>query len=135
MCHLWSFPSATHMPTSTHAEYLTAAEVDCLRKAARHVGRIFPPRFSDTCLQIKWNGSLITSRRNNVYREALPAAYELQLGNGKTAIWRNFDRHDAPVAMCASLWHLERIHAKVSVGGGIWRYRQDRGFQPVLPVV
>ena len=124
-----------HTHADVHSrEYLTAAEVDCLQ-GGPPCRPDLPPRFSDTCLQIKWNGSLITSRRNNVYREALPAAYELQLGNGKTAIWRNFDRHDAPVAMCASLWRLERIHAKVSVGGGIWRYRQDRGFQPVLPVV
>jgi hypothetical protein len=77
----------------------------------------------------------VTPCRDNVYREALPAAYELQLGYGKAAIGRNFNRHDAPVAMRASLWHLEHIHAKVSVGGGIWRHRQDRGFQPVLPVV
>jgi hypothetical protein len=75
------------------------------------------------------------AHRDNVYREALPGAYELQLGNGKTAIWRNFNRHDAPVAMRASIRHLEHIHSKVSVGGGIWRHRQDRGFQPVLPVV
>ena len=75
------------------------------------------------------------TRRDNVYREALPGAYELQLGYGKTAIWRNFNRHDAPVAMRAPIRHLEHIHSKVSVGGGIWLHRQDRGFQPVLPVV